>query len=119
MCTFAYALSHRGAQKVLFDLSVDHLNGPYDNSLADLCRYGMEADKLGMRCYSVTPGIFFHHKAKGNVQGDSDIQSVGGDGGSGEVRLMGHTENVVWSARNNVKNLLSGGRMISEYPEEG
>lgn len=115
ICTFAYALSHRGAQKVLFDLSVDHLSGPFDNSLANLCRFGKEEDRLGMRCFSVTPGLFFHHKAKGLVSGDSDIQTVGK---GGDVREKGHTENVVWSARLNLGALLRGGKMVSEYPSE-
>jgi len=72
---------------------------------------------MGMRCYSVTPGVFFHHKAKGYINGDSDIQKVGGDEMK-EIRKMGHTENIVWSARNNIGNLLKGAEMITEYDED-
>lgn len=115
ICTFAYALSQRGAQKVLYDLSIDHLTGPFDNSLADLCRFGKEPGRLGMRCFSVTPGLFSHHKAKGLVSGDSDIQAYGG---RGDVRDKGHSENIVWSARLNIGGLLRGGQMESEYPSE-
>jgi len=71
---------------VLYDLSVDHLVGPFDNALAGLCRWGAAEERLGMKCVSVTPGLFTHHKAKGRISGDSDIQDVGG---KGEVREKG------------------------------
>lgn len=97
ICSFAYAVSARGARKILFDLSVDHLVGPFDNALSGLCRWGREEERLGMRCVSVTPPLFMHHKAKGRVSGDSDIQRYGGDG---EIREKGYSENLMWSARN-------------------
>ncbi|KAI1454652.1 glycosyltransferase family 25 protein [Annulohypoxylon moriforme] len=122
ICTFAYALSQRGARKVLFDLSVDHLTGPFDNALAGLCRravstWGIEdpvaaGDQgLDIKCISVTPPMFFHHKARGLINGDSDIQTVK----DGQVREKGMTENIVWSARNNIKNLIMGTRIESQY----
>ncbi|KAI1395143.1 glycosyltransferase family 25 protein [Hypoxylon fuscum] len=122
ICTFAYALSQRGARKVLFDLSVDHLDGPFDNALAGLCRRAVstwgvkdpaEAGDRGLdaKCISVTPPVFFHHKAKGLVNGDSDIQTVK----DGQIREKGRTENIVWSARNNIKNMIVGTKMESQY----
>lgn len=124
ICTFAYALSQRGARKVLFDLSVDHLTGPFDNSLAWLCRRAVstvgvkDPEKAGDRgldskCVSVTPPVFFHHKAKGLVSSDSDIQKVA----DGAVREKGRTENIVWSARNNIRNMIMGTRMESQYED--
>ncbi|KAH7369750.1 hypothetical protein BKA65DRAFT_561042 [Rhexocercosporidium sp. MPI-PUGE-AT-0058] len=118
ICTFAYALSLEGARKVLFDLSVDHLAGPFDNALAGLCRWGRDRKRLGMRCYSVTPPVFVHHKPKGYVSGDSDIQLVGG-GGKGELREVGNTENIVWSARRNARELITGGEMHTQFDDEG
>jgi hypothetical protein len=117
ICTFAYALSLEGAKKVLYDLSVDHLVGPFDNALAGLCRWGRDEGRLGMKCLSVTPPLFMHHKPKGYVFRDSDIQSYGGKGnkGKGELREKGTTENMVWSARLNIKELLTGGEMKSQF----
>lgn len=122
ICTFAYALSQSGARKVLFDLSVDHLLGPSDNALADLCRYGShipegpDDDGLAMRCISITPPLFFHHKAKGYIGGDSDIQKVGsGDWTTQEVREKGMTENIDWSARDNVRNMILGLQPVSQF----
>ncbi|KAK7733100.1 hypothetical protein SLS53_008288 [Cytospora paraplurivora] len=120
MCTFAYAVSQRGARKLLFDLSVDHLVGAYDNALAGLCRRAVaavgeenpEGDRgLETKCISVTPPVFFHHKAKGAIAGDSDIQTVGGDA----VREKGTTENIMWSARNNLRNMIMGTEMESQF----
>jgi len=143
ICTFAYAVSNRGAQKILYDLSVDRLSGPFDNALAWLCRRAVggwsklaalaaEGDpqdregKLGDRgldakCLSVTPPVFFHHKAKGNIHADSDIQNVGGEGAEGEeppppvIREKGSTENVMWSARLNIMNMIQGTAMKSQW----
>ena len=85
----------------MFDLSIDHLVGPFDNALAGLCRWGRDEGRLEMRCLSVTPPLFVHHKAKGWVNGDSDFQLVGG-GKKGELREVGTTEDIVWSARSNI-----------------
>lgn len=120
ICTFAYALSQQGARKVLFDLSVDRLAGAFDNALAGLCRRAVaavgeenvEGDRgLDTKCVSVTPPVFFHHKPRGRVAGDSDIQGGGGD----EVREKGTTENIVWSARNNIRNMIMGTEMESQF----
>lgn len=120
ICTFAYALSQQGARKVLFDLSVDRLTGAFDNALAGLCRRSVaavgeenaEGDRgLNTRCISVTPPVFFHHKAKGRIAGDSDIHGGEGD----EVREKGTTENIVWSARNNIRNMIMGTEMESQF----
>lgn len=134
ICTFAYALSQRGARKILYDLSVDKLAGPFDNSLAGLCRRALgswsdlargeavEGDRgLDAKCLSVTPPLFFHHKARGLVSADSDIQNYGGSGGEGEdgpppeMREKGSTENIVWSARLNLFNMLGGREMESQW----
>lgn len=126
ICTFAYALSQRGARKVLYALSVDGLRGAFDNQLAGICRRAVaaaadddgkrevevEGDRgLDAKCVTVTPPLFFHHKAKGPVSGDSDIQTVGGGG----VREKGFTENIMWSARNNLQNMILGAEMESQF----
>jgi hypothetical protein len=129
ICTFAYALSQSGARKVLYDLSVDRLDGPFDNSLAGLCRRAVDAvgiddpakagDRgLDARCLSVTPTLFFHHRARGALSADSDIQkgpNAGADGGP--IREKGFTENIVWSARNNIKNMLAGTKMENQFAD--
>jgi len=113
ICSFAYALSQRGARKVLFDLSVDHLVGPFDNALAGLCRWGRDEQRMGMKCVSVTPPLFEHHRPKGHVSKDSDIQKHGST--KDEVREVGWTENIVWSVRRNAHNIMSSRKMESQF----
>ncbi|CAN8104803.1 unnamed protein product [Discula destructiva] len=137
ICTFAYAVSLRGARKILHDLSVDRLTGPFDNALAGLCRRAVgswsrqlargDEDEddggdrgLDAKCLSVTPPLFFHHKARGLVSADSDIQNYGGVGAGGpspppEVRDRGSTENIVWSARLNLANMIMRREMESQW----
>lgn len=139
ICTFAYAVSQRGARKILYDLSVDRLSGPFDNALAWLCRRavggwsrlaglaaegdpldreGVLGDRgLDAKCLSVTPPVFFHHKSKGNIRGDSDIQRVGADGEEEPpvIREKGSTENIVWSSRLNILNMIRGTAMEAQW----
>ncbi|PFH55462.1 hypothetical protein XA68_18269 [Ophiocordyceps unilateralis] len=86
ICSFAYALTQSAARKILFALSVDGLHMAFDNSLAQLCRDSVHdlgrqrEDGYRLKCLSVNPTIMFHHKAKGLLHADSDIQSYGEDG---------------------------------------
>ncbi|KAI0405464.1 glycosyltransferase family 25 protein [Xylaria palmicola] len=114
ICSFAYALSQSGARKVLFGLSVDRLGGNFDNALADFCRDGASGNLDGLRakCVAVTPPVFFHHRAKGRITKDSDIQKADDDA---PVREKGTTENIVWSARNNIRNMMLGLDMEEQF----
>ncbi|TGJ83237.1 hypothetical protein E0Z10_g5517 [Xylaria hypoxylon] len=113
ICSFAYAVSQAGARKVLFDLSIDHLGGPFDNALAGLCRDGASGnlDGLQAKCLTVTPPVFFHHRAKGPITSDSDIQAITNT----DMREKGTTENIRWSARNNLKNMMLGLEIESQF----
>lgn len=120
ICSFAYAVSQKGAQKLLHSLSVEGLHMAFDNSLAQVCRdavfdLGREQDGgYGAKCVSVNPTIMFHHKARGLVSADSDIQSYGK---GGDVREKGMTESIMWSARLNLKNLLTGKPLDAQFAE--
>ncbi|PQE08813.1 glycosyltransferase family 25 protein [Rutstroemia sp. NJR-2017a WRK4] len=103
ICTFGYAVSYRGAQKILMGLGVKGgQNMAFDNSLAFLCRDGY----LDMKCYSVEPQLFHHHRPAGSVNKDSDIN--GGD--SDIVREKGNTEVMIYSARLNLEQLITGSK---------
>jgi hypothetical protein len=67
-----------------------------------------------MRYLSVTPPLFVHHKAEGMLSGDSEIQMVGGRQ-TGELCEPGTTENIVCSARSNIRELLVDDRMGSGF----
>jgi hypothetical protein len=101
LCSFAYAVSYRGAQKLLMALANrPQANLAWDNSLAFLCRDGF----LDLKCFSVQPMLFFHHRPAGSMSKDSDIQSAD----PAAVREKGVTENIVLSARLNLENMIRG-----------
>ncbi|RCI11071.1 hypothetical protein L249_7386 [Ophiocordyceps polyrhachis-furcata BCC 54312] len=111
ICSFAYAISQSAARKILFALSVDGLQMAFDNSLAQLCRDSIhdlglqKEDGYRLRCLSVNPTMMFHHRAKGLLLGDSDVQSSGQDG---SAREQGISESIKWSMRLNLRNILTG-----------
>ncbi|KAI1481823.1 glycosyltransferase family 25 protein [Daldinia eschscholtzii] len=101
VCSFAYALSASGAQKALQYMGLEGQHKPFDNHLSDICRLRIN----GMRCVSIVPSLFVHHRPKGKISGDSDINK--GDENE-EVREVGFTENILYSTRLNLKNLVRG-----------
>ncbi|KJZ75646.1 hypothetical protein HIM_04803 [Hirsutella minnesotensis 3608] len=121
ICSFAYAVSQKAARQILYALSVDGLHMAFDNSLAQMCRDAMfdlgRQREGGFRpkCLSVNPTIMFHHKAKGPVAGDSDIQSYGKDG---TTREQGVTESIKWSMRMNLKNILTGQPLEPQFEQD-
>ncbi|KAH8659895.1 hypothetical protein BX600DRAFT_513555 [Xylariales sp. PMI_506] len=100
ICSYAYALSFSGALKALEYLGLEGQHKPFDNHLSDLCR--LRAN--GMRCIGITPSLFVHHRPKGNSAGDSDIAGLS----TGEMREVGFTENILYSTRLNLQNLVAG-----------
>ena len=91
ICTFGYGVSYRGAQKIIMVLGVKAgANLAFDNGLAYLCRDGY----LDIKCYSVDPQLFQHHRSAGSVDKDSDIVV----GNSTRVREKGVTDFIVLSA---------------------
>ncbi|KAH7016315.1 uncharacterized protein B0I36DRAFT_425599 [Microdochium trichocladiopsis] len=109
ICSFAYALSHTGAKRALEYMSLEGQHKPFDNHLSDLCR--LRAN--GMRCVSVVPSLFVHHRPRGRVSGDSDINNGGGD----EFREVGTTENVLYSTRLNLARLLKGEKPVKQWDD--
>lgn len=146
ICSFAYALSRAGARKVLYDLGVGvggsgsggataTAAAPFDNALAGLCRRAVtgwsgvlagngagDDGGLAAKCVSVTPPLFFHHRAQGLSGGDGDVEEERSGGASEgeevempEVREKGSTENIVWSTRLNLENLIAGREMEDQW----
>ena len=108
ICTYAYAVSARGAQKILLQMGLFESNEPYkghpnsafDNNLSWMC----EQKIMGMKCVSVTPPLFFSHRPAGSESRDSDIALNDGS----NVREKGTTDVIVWSTRINAAHLIKG-----------
>lgn len=97
VCTFAYALTREGARKVLDLASPGHFSA-YDLFL------GMSAcPSDALRCISVVPELFHHHRPNEKFGISSEIDEIEASEEfltSDEVeRTMGSTENIQHSAR--------------------
>ncbi|TVY30590.1 Procollagen galactosyltransferase [Lachnellula hyalina] len=106
ICVFSYAVSRRGAQKLMASLATKtSYDLAFDNQLAFACK-----DKLlDLKCYSVEPMLFFHHRPAGSINKDSDIAGSKPEDAD-NIREKGITENIVWSARLNLEKLIAGSR---------
>ncbi|POS69761.1 hypothetical protein DHEL01_v211846 [Diaporthe helianthi] len=68
LCTYAYAVSYAGAQKILYHGGLDRVVGNFDTDLANNCW-------LYMNCISVTPPLFHFDRSKG-MERDSDTDQA-------------------------------------------
>ena len=100
-CTYAYALSHHGAAKILKYLSIDIFNKPIDYGLREMC----DKKERGFKCLSVFPQVFGEHKPAGANTRDSDIADSQNRSG---VRTKGYSFNTVHSTRLNLEHLIDG-----------
>ena len=107
-CSFGYAVSHRGAQKMMYHLEIAGLGAPFDVELRTFCK------AAGVICASATLGYFGRHRAAGLEQADSDLEAYGGDG---QVRTQAYTDLVKYSVRLNVERLLQGEAPVSQWSE--
>lgn len=109
ICTFAYAMSHRGAEKVLYALSVKELRGLFDNALSWWCT----GKDQGAKCLDAHPAYFNQHKAKGAKGKNSDNVDDSPPSDKDE------TWNIRWSTRINVEKLLTDRTdYIDSYPDD-
>lgn len=115
-CTYAYALSYRGAQKVLKYMSMDVFNKPIDFGLHDMC----SMKERGFTCISVFPNLVDVHKAAGGASKDSDIEYANAKSSKSDVREKGHSFNIVRSTRLNAYLLIDGklNQAESQWPDE-
>ena len=107
ICTFAYALSLQGAQKVLYALSVKELQGIFDNALSWWCTFHGQ----GSRCIDAHPSYFYQHRAAGGAGKNSD--NIPG----APPMKKGETFNIRWSTRLNLENLILGNELVDQFPD--
>ncbi|KAF2116357.1 hypothetical protein BDV96DRAFT_645684 [Lophiotrema nucula] len=98
VCSLAYAVSQRGARRILYELSVRNYTSEYDNMLRELCD-GEEMREGKLVCLTAQPAYFSHWRERGWRGKDSDIDVVGDDD---EWREEGRSVNIRWSVRRNM-----------------
>ncbi|KAL9017791.1 MAG: hypothetical protein Q9185_004880 [Variospora sp. 1 TL-2023] len=110
-CLYAYALSYRGAQKILFHLSMSYYHQPVDFGIHDMCH----DHSRNFRCIGVFPQMVDSHRGAGSSSKDSDISK-----GQEQDRKKGFSYNIVRSTRLNVGHLISGemDKIESQWPGE-
>ncbi|RDW76899.1 uncharacterized protein DSM5745_06891 [Aspergillus mulundensis] len=92
ICTFAYALTKAGARNVLLDVGAGK-DEAFDISLMNGCR------ERNLTCISVLPELFRHYIPSEKVGGSSLVNAKGDDSNTTVEEEMGHTENILQSAR--------------------
>ncbi|KAI4101041.1 MAG: hypothetical protein LQ339_005269 [Xanthoria mediterranea] len=100
VCLYSYALSYRGAQKMLqWQNNVKRFE-PIDIGLGYQCR-----DDANFKCIAVFPQLVDSHRSAGRASRDSDISTADAT----QMRERGYTHNIVRSTRLNLDNLIRGG----------
>ncbi|KAH7095740.1 hypothetical protein FB567DRAFT_38079 [Paraphoma chrysanthemicola] len=125
LCTVGYAVSQRGARRLLHQFGLKGWNGIFDSELGRWCAgedpdMGTDYPKVPPReerkervCVTSQPPIFAHHHP---MQGESDIGGLGG----GYARKY-ETKYLRYSVRMNLENLVLGKterELTDQWPDE-
>lgn len=108
ICSLVYAVSQRGARRILYEMGVNKFNDPYDIMLRDICE-GVNDRPKGAVCLSVEPGIFNHHRPVGLSAYHSDISEH-----LAPPVEVAFTENIRYSARLALPNFAVGDTQLED-----
>jgi hypothetical protein len=109
VCVLGYAVSQKGARKLLEEVALKPPTDAFDILLRFFCE-GTNG-RTFHRCLTVQPALFHHHWPAGPES--SDI----GDHG-GRVRGTSQTDMVRWSVRLNADKLMDGEtNYVDQYPD--
>jgi GR25 family glycosyltransferase involved in LPS biosynthesis len=124
-CTASWAISLRGAEKILYSLSMVPFSQPVDLGVGDMCK----DNTMNITCISPFPNIVGVSKPAGGIERGSDIGAEGSNRGNEYVRRddkkaqskareKATSERVVFSTRLNMQRLLNGSTEFeSGYPD--
>lgn len=113
ICSLVYAVSQRGARRILYEMGVKKFDGPYDIMLRDICE-GVNDRPKGAVCLSVEPGIFNHHRPVGPSAYHSDISEH-----LAPPVEVAFTENIRYSARLALENYAVGStNYVDQWPDK-
>jgi len=112
VCSLAYAVSQRGARRLLYELGVNRYNAPFDIMLDQFCD-GTKSTSIHGTCISAQPEFFSHHRPRGKKNAQSEIDDHGE--GFNEVAF---TKNIQWSVRSNYRKLLLGEQVVDQWRDD-
>jgi hypothetical protein len=99
-CTAAYAISLRGAEKVVFTESMVPYNDPVDNGMGAMCNQ----HSLNFTCIAPFPTVVGISKPAGPSNRGSDIRGLENE----QVSEQGWSERIMYSTRQNIPRILTG-----------
>ena len=122
LCTLAYAVTQRGARKILYELGVKDLSDGFDFELGKWCggsdvgkrRDGDEgiSSEKRLECMTVQPPLFSHYWG---AKGQSDIMGVGSRG-----RPEVGSRYVMRSVRGSLEEQVEGtGKFFEQWSHDG
>ncbi|KAI0428354.1 hypothetical protein F5Y09DRAFT_357792 [Xylaria sp. FL1042] len=132
VCSLGYAVSQRGAQRLLRRFAEDGFAAQWDLMLRDYCmgkgkhtdgdgdgdEYGGDASLV---CLTVQPPLISHHYAGDGGGGGASVSDIRGQGG-GLVRGKKGTPYIRLSVQENLERLVAGfpvARLVDQLPDDG
>ena len=112
-CSYAYALSYTGAQKVLYYLSYSHFDGPFDVGLQDMCKRGSKQE-IDFLCIGVYPGLIHGAWTETDIGVESEEKRKDREKEKG----IGPAPNLVFSVRANLLNMINGKKIEGQWEGE-
>ncbi|OAP54908.1 hypothetical protein AYL99_10608 [Fonsecaea erecta] len=110
-CTAAYAISLRGAEKVVFTESMVPFNDPVDNGMGAMCNQ----HALDFTCIAPFPTVVGVSKPAGASNRGSDIRGLDNE----DVVEEGRSEKIMYSTRQNIPRILTGeDEFLSVFPSD-
>lgn len=110
-CSLAYAVSQRGARRMLYELSLNRPDSPGDVTLRLAC--DGEGDLDPAVCLTVQPQLFQHHRPRGSRAAFSDVDDYGDD-----FNEVAGSANIRWSTMLNFDRLVKGEtNFIDQFPD--
>lgn len=108
LCAFTYALSLKGAEKLLYRYSVQPGATVWDRSMAWFCK-----DRSN-KCVGVFPGLFESYKAAGNMTRDSDrLAPIPGQ--EPQIRMKGETLNLGFPMKQNLESFVTKSKAVPAH----
>ncbi len=113
LCTFAYALSLRGARRLLYHQSMKGNAAASDRALQKICNDRF----MGFKCFAPYPTLIGSHKAAGITTKDSDREDT--TKANGGFRDVAVTSQIVFSTRLNLDRLIGDEKFVqSQWPRD-
>ena len=110
VCSYAYALSYSGAQKLLYYLSYSHFDGPFDVGLRDVCARGTKQE-IDFSCIGVYPGLIHGTFGEADIGHDSEEARKERQKKKG----MPSAPNLVFSVRANLLNMIDRKKIVGRW----